>query len=381
LRKLYGIFTAYLFYMSNYIYQNADWPKFKWDNERLLPILGKVRNMQGKIVGKMDALGFDLRNEASLETITQDVLKSSEIEGELLNPSQVRSSIAIRLGVEISGIIASDRNVEGVVDMMLDATQNFIDPLSAQRLYNWHHALFPAGRSGMYTIQAGSWRNDANGPMQVISGTYGKQKVHFQAPDAKNIPDQMSRFIKWFNSDNSLDDVFKAGIAHLWFITLHPFDDGNGRIARAITDMQLTRADSVPQRFYSMSSQIQKERKGYYDVLEATQKGDLDITVWLEWFLNRLSDALEASGEILAKVIRKHLFWDKNAVKIENSRQRQILEKLLDNFEGNLTSAKWAKIAKCSPDTALRDINDLIEKGILKKSEAGGRSTNYELVN
>lgn len=370
-----------LYVMGNYIYQIKEWPNFKWNSERLLPLLGKVRSLQGILVGKMSGLGFDLINEASLEIITQDVVKSSEIEGELLNPAQVRSSIAVRLGVELPGIIATDRNIEGVVDMMLDATQNYNNKLSDERLFGWHHALFPSGRSGLYKIISGNWRDDANGPMQVVSGSFAKQKVHFEAPAAKNVPKEMQLFINWFNVDQRLDAVIKAGIAHLWFVTLHPFDDGNGRIARAIADMQMARADGMPQRFYSMSTQIQKDRKTYYEILERTQKGNLDITEWLEWFLLRLHDAIESSEATLNGIVFKHRFWDANRAKIDNKRQQLMLEKLLDGFEGNVTTAKWAKITKSSPDTALRDINDLVSKNILRKTESGGRSTNYELVN
>ena len=364
-----------------YIYQNEQWPNFSWNSEVLLPLLGKVRSLQGVLVGKMSGLGFDLVNEASLEIITQDVLKSSEIEGELLNPAQVRSSIAVRLGVEIPGIIPADRNVEGVVDMMLDATLNYTNAISAERLFGWHYAMFPAGRSGLYKIVSGNWRDDVNGPMQVVSGSFAKQKVHFEAPAAAIIPEEMQLFIEWFNDDQKLDAVIKAGIAHLWFVTLHPFDDGNGRIARAIADMQMARADDIPQRFYSISAQIQKDRKEYYEILERTQKGNLDITEWLEWFLLRLYDAIKASEIILNNIMFKHKFWDANRAKIDNKRQQLMLEKLLNGFEGNLTTAKWAKITKSSTDTALRDINDLIAKDILRKAESGGRSTNYELVN
>lgn len=366
--------------MIKYIYQNKDWPVFKWNSESLLPLLGKVRSLQGRLIGKMDGLGFDLKNEASVEIITQDVLKSSAIEGELLDPAQVRSSIAVRLGVEIPGIIASDRNIDGIVDMMLDATQHFSKELNEERLFGWHHAMFPSGRSGLYKIISGNWRDDANGPMQVISGSFSKQKVHFEAPPAISISKEMKLFINWFNDNIELDAVIKAGIAHLWFVTLHPFDDGNGRIARAIADMQMARADGIPQRFYSMSSQIQKDRKIYYEILERTQKGDLNITEWLEWFLLRLYDAIEASEITLNSIVFKHRFWDINRTQIDNKRQQLMLEKMLDGFEGNLTTAKWAKITKSSPDTALRDINDLIAKDILRKAESGGRSTNYELV-
>ena len=366
--------------MKIYVYQQDDWPNFIWNNEALFVLLGKVRNLQGKIIGKMESLGFELRSEAVLETLTLDVLKSTEIEGEILNPEQVRSSIARRLGMDISGLVFSDRDVDGVVDMMLDAIQHFEKSLTAERLFDWHAALFPTGRSGMYRIITGNWRDDSTDPMQVISGAMGKEKVHYQAPDATTIEKEMNVFIDWFNSEDRLDPVIKAGLAHLWFVTLHPFEDGNGRIARAITDMLLARSDGISQRFYSMSAQIRLERKEYYSILEKSQKGTLDVTDWLEWFLNCLMNALNASSQILAKVLHKHNFWNKHATIVLNDRQVLLLNKLLDGFKGKLTSSKWAKIAKCSADTALRDIQDLINKQILRKEAAGGRSTNYELV-
>lgn len=336
--------------------------------------------MQGKLMGKMDALGFNLKALASLEAITQDVIKSSDIEGETLNPQQVRSSIAVRLGIDVPGIVPSDRNTDGIVDLMLNATQNFKMPLTIDRLFGWHHSLFPTGRSGIYTINAGKWRTDANGPMQVVSGGYGRQHIHYQAPDAVLLSTEMDVFLKWFDKNADINPFIKAAVAHLWFVTIHPFDDGNGRIARAITDMQLARADGIPQRYYSMSAQIQKERKGYYTILENTQKGTLNITLWINWFLERLQDALLASAEITEAILFKHNFWAATAGQLQNDRQRFMLEKLLTNFEGNLTAAKWAKMCKCSTDTALRDITSLIDKNILKKSGAGGRSTSYELV-
>ncbi len=343
-------------------------------------MLGKVRNLQGKLVGKMQSLGFELRNEAALETLTLDVLKSTEIEGEILDPEQVRSSIARRLGMDIAGSIPSDREVEGVVDMMFDATRHFEETLTKERVSDWHSALFPTGHSGMYKIIVGNWRDDSTGPMQVVSGALGKEKVHFQAPVASEIGNEIERFLDWFNKTDGQDPVIKAGIAHLWFVTVHPFEDGNGRIARAITDMLLARSDGIPQRFYSMSAQIRRVRKEYYAVLERTQKGTIDITDWLEWFLNCLLDSLYASDRILEKVIYKHRFWNKNAARLQNDRQKLLLNKLLDGFDGKLTSSKWAKVAKCSTDTALRDIQDLMNKQIVRKTAGGGRSTSYELV-
>lgn len=365
--------------LKPYIYQRENWPNFTWDTEALLLSLGKVRNQQGKLIGKMESLGFSMRAEASLETITSDVLKSSEIEGEVLHHDQVRSSIARHLGMEISGLVPSDRHVDGVVDMMLNATQQYQQVLSTQRLFEWHSALFPTGRSGPYKINTGRWRDDATGPMQVISGALGKEKIHFQAPDASVIETEMKYFLDWFNTEQALDPVIKAAVAHLWFVTIHPFDDGNGRIARAITDMQLARADESAQRFYSMSTQIRIERNAYYDTLEKTQQGDLDITKWLQWFLQCLMSALQATSSTLSNVMQKAHYWEQHRQTILNDRQRFMLNKLWDDFDGKLTSSKWAKMSKCSPDTALRDIQDLIHKNMLRKEAAGGRSTNYEL--
>ena len=365
--------------MKAFIHQKDNWPEFTWNSNTFLDLLSEARNLQGRLIGKMETLGFDLRNEALLDTLTLDVLKSSEIEGEFLNPDQVRSSIARRLGMEIAGAIDSDRNVEGVVEMMLDATQKCFDPLTADRLFDWHAALFPTGRSGMYKITVANWRKDTTGPMQVVSGAMGKEKVHFQAPDSDLLEKEMSRFIDWFNN-SEIDLVIKAAIAHLWFVTIHPFEDGNGRITRALTDMLLAQSDKSNQRFYSMSAQIRIERKQYYEILEKTQKGDLDITEWIVWFLNCLINALKSTDSVLTRVLFKAEFWKKHIETAINDRQRKLLIKLMDGFDGKLTSSKWAKIAKCSKDSAVRDINDLIEKGILQKEAAGGRSTSYELI-
>jgi Fic family protein len=362
-----------------YIHQNENWPSFTWDATALQTLLGEVRNRQGKLMGKMEAMGFALQEQALLNTLTIDILKSSEIEGEILNIDQVRSSIARRLGMDIAGLIPSDRNVDGVVEMMLDATQNFAKPLVKDRLYGWHNCLFPTGRSGMYKINVGQWRTDNNGPMQVVSGGLGREKVHFQAPDAILLEKEMSQFLDWFNDEKTLDPVLKAGIAHLWFITLHPFDDGNGRIARALTDMQLCKADGSSKRFYSMSAQILLQRNQYYTILEETQKGNLDITNWLLWFFENVLAALNATNTTLEQVLLKASFWEKQNSTPWNERQKILLNKMLDGFEGKLTTTKWAKITKCSPDTALRDIQDLISKGILLKEEKGGRSTSYTL--
>jgi len=362
-----------------YIYNNQNWPNFEWNSERLLPLLSLVRNRQGLLIGKMSVLGFELRNEANLEILTQEILKSTEIEGEILDKEQVRSSVARRLGLEISGLVYSERNVDGIVDLMMDAITNYDKELSKERLFSWHASLFPEGRSGMYKIKAGNWRDDSTGPMQVVSGALGKEKVHYQAPPAETLEKEMQQFIRWFNTDQIEDFVLKAAIAHLWFVTVHPFEDGNGRISRALSDMLLTRSDEQTNRFYSMSTQIRKERNSYYEILEKTQKGALDITNWLEWFLNCLLHSIENSEKLLEKIIFKHSFWIKQTGLKINDRQRKILNMLMDDFDGTLSTTKWAKIGKCSQDTALRDIQDLMEKGILIKSQQGGRSTNYEL--
>lgn len=327
----------------------------------------------------MEALGFPLRAEAVLYVLTEDVLKTSEIEGEILDRQQVRSSIARRLGMDISGLVEADRNVEGVVEMMLDATQNYAQPLTAERLFGWHAALFPTGRSGMSRITVGTWRAAEGGPMQVVSGPIGRERIHYGAPESQRLDGEMNRFLDWFETA-APDPVLKAGIAHLWFVTIHPFDDGNGRIARAIADLALARAEGTVQRFYSMSAQIRTERKAYYDMLESTQKGDQDITPWLLWFIGCLDRAFDGAETILASVMRKARFWESMAGQALNARQRKVINCLLDGFEGKLTNAKWAAMTKASPDTALRDINDLIQRGILERDSAGGRSTNYSIV-
>lgn len=365
--------------MEFFIHQRDNWPTFIWKTEDFLDLLSEARNLQGRLTGKMESLGFDLRNEALLDTLTLDVLKSSEIEGEFLNPDQVRSSIARRLGMEIAGSVESDRNVDGVVEMMLDATQKCFKPLTADRLFDWHAALFPTGRSGVYKITVADWRKDTTGPMQVVSGAMGKEKVHFQAPDSDLIEKEMQIFLDWFNNYDKIDLVIKASIAHLWFVTIHPLEDGNGRITRALTDMLLARSDGSNQRFYSMSAQIRQERKQYYEILEKTQKGNLDVTEWIKWFLECLINALKSTDSTLIQVMFKADFWNKHSRTTINERQKRILNKLLDGFDGKLTSSKWAKIAKCSKDTAIRDINDLINREILQKEAARGRSTNYEL--
>lgn len=362
-----------------YIHELADWPSLIWDDSALAQPLAAFRHRQGRLIGRMEALGFPLREEAVLRTLTEDVLKSSEIEGEVLDRDQVRSSIARRLGMDVVGLVPADRNVEGVVEMMLDATQNYAQPLTADRLFGWHGALFPTGRSGMTKITVGAWRTPDGDPMQVVSGPVGRERVHYEAPTADRLDAEMTAFLQWFETATP-DPVLKAGVAHLWFVTNHPFDDGNGRVARAIADLALARAEGTPQRFYSMSAQIRAERKAYYETLEATQKGDLDITAWLMWFIACLDRAFDGAETILASVIRKARFWEVLADQPLNDRQRKVLNRLLDGFEGKLTNAKWASLAKTSPDTALRDINDLMARGVLARDAGGGRSTSYSLV-
>ncbi|MCX5795795.1 MAG: Fic family protein [Elusimicrobia bacterium] len=365
--------------MATYIHQRQSWPKFDWDRETLAGQLASVRHRQGRLLGRMESLGFPQRDEALLQTFTLDVLKSSEIEGEILDADQVRSSIARRLGLDIAGLVPADRHVDGVVAMTLEATQNYAEPLTVDRMLGWHKSLFPAQEDRACKIKVGAWRDDAQGPMQVVSGPLGRERVHYEAPPAERIPAEMTAFLDWANRADELDLVLKAAVAHLWFVTIHPFDDGNGRIARAIADWALTRSEKTSQRFYSMSAQIVKERKAYYDILEKTQKGPLDITEWMRWFLGCLDRAIEGTENSLATVFQKDGFWKTHAGLSLNDRQRLMLNKLLDGFEGKLTSTKWATLAKCSQDTAQRDIIGLIEKGILVKDSAGGRSTSYSL--
>lgn len=342
--------------------------------------LAHARHLQGRLLGRMEALGFEMRSEATLRTLTEDVVKTSEIEGEILVPDQVRSSIANRLGLDAGGLPAPDRNVDGVVEMTLDATRNYAVPLTEERLLSWHAALFPTGRSGMRRIRVGQWRDDADGPMEVVSGPIGRQRVHYSAPPAERLGDEITKFLEWFEDTPAAEPVLAAGVAHLWFVTIHPFDDGNGRIARAIADMALARSEESPERFYSMSAQIRLERKAYYDILETTQKGGLDITDWQVWFLECLARAIENAQYTLGAVLTKAAFWDAHAHELLNERQVKILNRLLDGFEGKLTSSKWATMNRCSQDTANRDIRDLIDRGILVRGRAGGRSTSYELV-
>src|SRR6266851_724908 len=362
-----------------YIHELHDWPRFQWNRQRLAELLAEVRHRQGRLIGHMEALGFSLRQEAVLQTLTADVLKSSELEGEKLDDEQVRSSIARRLVMDIGALKSADRHIEGIVEMMLDATRQYEQPLTEERLFAWHASLFPTGRSGMTKIRVGAWRNDSTGPMQVVSGLSGKERVHFQAPPAQQLDSEMTVFLRWFNANADTDPVLKAGMAHLWFVTIHPFDDGNGRLARAVADMALARSEKSPQRFYSMSAQIQEERAAYYDILEETQKGTVDITPWMEWFLGCLCRAIDGAQTTLSAVLAKARFWEAIAGVAINGRQRLVLNRLLDGFEGKLTTSKYAKLAKCSQDTALRDILSLVDHGILVRNPGGGRSTSYDL--
>ena len=364
--------------IAMYLHQRDNWWDFRYDSSAIMNRLAAVRAKQGMLLGKMTSLGFPLQDEAVLTSMALEVIKSSEIEGEILNLNQVRSSLAKRLGFDISTSVPVSRYIEGVVEMMLDATQHYAVPMTDERLFGWHNVLFPSGISGLYKIEVGRYRS---GEMQVVSGAMGREKVHYEAPAPERVPEEMARFIAWLNENNaSLDPVMKAGIAHLWFVSIHPFDDGNGRITRAITEMLLCRADGSGKRFYSMSYQISLEKNKYYDVLEKTQKGSGDITEWLLWFLDCLDKAIESTTETLSSVLSKARFWDVHKEDRFNERQMKIVNMLFDDFFGKLTTSKWAKIAKCSSDTALNDINDLISKGVLKKNEEGGRSTNYSII-
>jgi len=363
-----------------YVHERPCWPRFTWDGDALAVALALVRHNQGRLLGKMEALGFDLRAEASLAVLTSEVVKSSAIEGEILKPEEVRSSIARRLGLVVAGLSKAGQEVEGVVEMMLDATRNFESPLTRERLFDWHASLFPRGRSGMARITVGAWRPGEAGPMQIVSGPPGREKVHFEAPEAERLESEMSSFLDWFNAPAPVDPVLNAGIAHLWFVTIHPFEDGNGRIARAIADLALARADGTKDRFYSMSSQIEAERKDYYLKLETAQRGDLDITRWLAWFLDCLGRAIEGADETLAAVLYKAKMWQRINRRPINDRQRLVINRLLNGFKGFLTTSKYARLAKCSTDTALRDIRELLDRGILAQNPGGGRSTSYRLA-
>lgn len=365
-----------------YIWQAGDWPTWRFDLAALAQPLADVSRAQGLLIGRLAEVGIALRDQASLSVLTEDVIKTSEIEGEQLDVASVRSSIARRLGVDIGALAPVDRHAEGVVEMVLDATANCSAPITRDRLFEWHAALFPTGHSGLARINVGGWRDDVTGPLQVVSGPLRRQRVHFEAPPADRLESETARFLAWANSASNEPPLIKAGLAHLWFVTLHPFDDGNGRIARTVGDLFLARADGSPQRFYSLSAQIQSERKAYYDVLEHTQKASLDVTDWLAWFLATLHRAVDQAQHTLDAVLVKTRFWQRWAAPGSaalNERQVKVLNRLLDGFDGKLSSSKWAAIAKCSPDTALRDITDLLARGVLRKSDAGGRSTSYEL--
>jgi Fic family protein len=371
LRRI-GVIIRYM-----YIHELPNWPHFSWNQHQIAELLIQVRHQQGRLTGGMESIGFHLLEQTILETLTQDVVKSSEIEGEILDSSQVRSSVARQLGIEQAALGLPDRHIDGVVKMILDATQNFDKPLTKERLFSWHMALFPEGRSGLKKITIGTWRK---GPVYVVSGQMGKEKIHFEAPSAERVDDEMQSFLKWINEEHSMDLVLKAALAHLWFVTIHPFDDGNGRIGRAIADLLLARSEKSSHRFYSLSQQIQIERKRYYTILEQTQRGILDVTSWIEWFLGCLERAIQEAFGVLETVRDKARFWEMVANVVLNERQRKVLNRLLDGFEGKLTSLKWAKMTKCSQDTAHRDIVDLIEKGILVKNAEGGRNSSYSLV-
>lgn len=363
-----------------WIHEYSNWSDFTWNAQVLASKLAELRHRQGRLLGRMESLGFELKREATLNTMTNDVVKSSAIEGETLNPEEVRSSIARRLGMDIAGLIPTSRDVDGIVEVMLDATQFFTKPLTKERLFDWHAALFPTGRSGMHKITVGNWRTMDSGPMQVVSGPIGKEKVHFEAPSALRLETEMQTFLQWFENDDGLDPVIKAGIAHLWFVTIHPFEDGNGRIARAIGDMALARADETKNRFYSLSSQIEAERKHYYDQLEQQQRATPDITDWLAWFLDCLGRAITNAETTLSKVLFKARLWDKINQKPVNDRQRLVINRMLEeNFEGFINTSKYAKLTKCSNDTALRDIQDFKDRGIFIQNLGGGRSTSYRL--
>lgn len=363
-----------------YIHELTEWPKFSWAAKRLTEPLAAVRHKQGRLIGSMESLGFNLRQEAVLQTLTTDVVKSSEIEGEKLDAQEVRSSLARRLGMDIGALPAPDRHVEGVVEMMLDATRLFDQPLNAERLFAWHSALFPTGRSGMTKIRTGAWRDDSTGPMQVVSGPIGREHVHYRAPPANRLDAEMRAFLAWFEGEQKMDGVMKAGLAHLWCVTIHPFDDGNGRIARAIADMALARSENSSQRFYSMSAQVRQERKDYYDILERTQKGPMDVTPWMEWFLGCLGRAIDGAQQIHANVLAKARFWDRMNQVALNERQRHVIHRLLEGFEGKLTTSKYAALTKCSQDTAHRDILALVAVNVLVRNPEGGRSTSYSLA-
>jgi Fic family protein len=363
-----------------YIWELPEWPHFRWTGDRLFTALQKAHLKQGRLLGRMERLGFELQAKAELEATAEEALKSSEIEGEILDLASVRSSVARHLGIQDAAAGPEDRRAEGIVEMTLDATRNFAAPLTRERLFAWQSALFPTGRSGLRLVKVGTWRDDSTGPMQVVSGRYDRERVHFQAPPAARIEDEMEAFLTWFNQPPATDGIIHAAIAHLWFVTMHPFDDGNGRIARALAEMSLARTENSPQRFYSLSGQIRRDRAEYYGSLEGTQKGDLDITARILWFTECLSRALDAAEEVCAGVLRKADFWQRHAPSALNERQRQVLNRYLDGFEGKLTARKWAAIAKCSMATAQRDIKELVDEGLLVRNEGGSKNTSYTVT-
>lgn len=363
-----------------YIWELPDWPHFRWDAAALAQPLAAAHLKQGRLLGRLERLGFELRGQAELQAVTEETLKNAEIEGEILNAASVRSSVARRLGVPDGGLGPEDRRAEGMVEMVLDATKNFAAPLTFERLFAWQAALFPTGRSGLRVIRVGGWRKDVDGPMQVVSGAEGRQRLHYQAPPAERIEKEMAVLIEWFNAPPALDGIVAAALAHLWFVTIHPFDDGNGRIARALADMALARSESAPNRFYSLSSQIRRERPDYYASLERTQKGDLDVTARLLWFTACFSRAIDAAEEASAGVLRKAEFWQRHSLVPLNERQRTVLNRVLGDFEGKLTARKWAVIAKCSMATAQRDIKELMDRGLLIRNEGGSKNTSYTIA-
>jgi Fic family protein len=366
--------------MARYIHDLPDWPRFRWSPDRVASPLAAVGRRQGRLIGRMEGLGRRLRDEAVLRSLTEETLRSSEIEGEALDPGQVRSSIAWRLGMDVGAPAPADHAVEGAAQVILDATQRHADPLTARRLFAWHAALFPTGRSGLSRIKVGAWRDDASGPMRAVHGPEGRELVHHEGPAPARVGAEMAAFLGWFNRPDAADGVLRAAVAHLWLATIHPFDDGNGRIARAVADMALARSEASPRRFYSLSAQIRIDRAAYHEILESTQAGDLDITAWLLWFLGCLDRAFDNAELRLATVLAKARFWERHAGAPLRDRQRLIVNRLLDGFDGKLTSSQYAKLAKCSQDTASRDIDELVARGILAKDQAGGRSTRYALT-
>jgi Fic family protein len=363
-----------------YIHEHPNWPEMTWDTKLLSKLCSDVRYKQGKHFGKMCSLGFDLKNQAFLTSLTEEVVKTSSIEGENLNTEEVRSSIAKKLGIKVGGLVDSSREIDGIVELMMDATKNYNQPLNADRLCSWHRCLFQKGKLIPYGVSVGKWRNDEDGPMQVVSGSIGKEVVHYQAPKASQIAKEMKQFFLWYNDQKNEESLIRAAVSHFWFVTIHPFDDGNGRIGRAITEMELSRSDQSEDRFYSMSSQIFKERKSYYDQLKLAQKYRMDITSWIEWFLGCLSRSIDSSENNLMVILEKTKIWEKINDFLINERQKKVINKLLNDFEGNLTSIKYARMTKCSKETAIRDIQDLINKGILIKNSSGGRSTSYRIL-